>query len=180
MLRAVPVHLARRANRNPCSRSPSAGSALRRVCFATVCRAPYNIYTTSSCTVLSLWVALHAARARTNRAPHRAPRSARAQGDACCTAGRARVQWYRMAFNGREWPCMLPPTSPHSMPLNAFYFRTTAAWHGVHAYNAPDAPLLIFRQNPGSCLRKQNQTDPALFAHKISSYFCRTSSTKLA
>jgi hypothetical protein len=114
------------------------------------------------------------ARARTNRAPHRAPRSARAQGDACCTAGRARVQWYRMAFNGREWPCMLPPTSPHSMPLNAFYFRTTAAWHGVHAYNAPHAPLLIFRQNPGSCLRKQNQTDPALFAHKISSYFCRT------
>jgi hypothetical protein len=52
------------------------------------------------------------------------------------------IQWARMGVHAAARP------SAFNAIERAFYFRA-AAWHGVHACNAPGAPLLIFRQNPG-------------------------------
>ena len=51
------------------------------------------------------------------------------------------IQWARMGVHAAARP------SAFNAIERAFYFRA-AAWHGVHACNAPGAPLLIFRQNP--------------------------------
>jgi hypothetical protein len=52
------------------------------------------------------------------------------------------IQWARMGVHAAARP------SAFNAIERAFYFRA-AACHGVHACNAPGAPLLIFRQNPG-------------------------------
>jgi hypothetical protein len=136
-------------------RSPSAGSALRRVCFvATVCRAPFIQPAAVQCPLCG-WPCTRAHQPRTTPARqctvHSAAPTRLAAGAGGGWGAGARIQWCRMAFNGREWACMLPPAprpSAFNAIVRAFYFRA-AAWHGVHACNAPDAPLLIFRQNPG-------------------------------
>ena len=81
-----------------------------------------------------------AARQRTGRHRHRAaPARLAAGGGGARSMVPNGIQWARMGVHAAARP------SAFNAIERAFYFRA-AAWHGVHACNAPGAPLLIFRQ----------------------------------